>query len=69
MFRYDAFMRAFGGTNSLQATSQTGEDNIQVDLMVNHKLPPSALSPMKHDNVIVLSPFSLPLRKKKRDSI
>ena len=61
-------MRAFGGTNSLQATSQTGEDNIQVDLM-DHKLPPFALSQMKHDDVIALSPFSLPLRKKKRDSI
>ena len=28
--RYEAFMKTFGKTNSMQATSQTGEDNLDV---------------------------------------
>ena len=30
--RYDAFMRTFGAANALQATTQTGEDNLEEDV-------------------------------------
>ncbi len=30
--RYEAFMRTFGATNSLQASAQTGDDNLEQDV-------------------------------------
>ena len=29
-FRYEAFMKTFGKSNSMQSSSQTGDDNMQV---------------------------------------
>ena len=31
LFRYEAFMKTFGNTNSMQAITQTGEDNLNVN--------------------------------------
>ena len=33
--RYEAFMKTFGGTNMMQAISQTGEDNLQEEVQTD----------------------------------